>query len=379
MTYEKECDTVYLQMRLALLKLARGLLLAGLLSGALSSAEAQQPVRRRAPKIEFTEPGTAETGPKATGSTNASEASPRKPSLGGLEQTVRKPFEFFNGEDSFGGISSPPPTTGRPSALSTKRARELLDRKKNWVFTTPEDLYGLPSAEERLNVPEYDANGELKKPKTSLERYFEREEKRHAGSATNRVKNDSLPDWLKPDDAEDRLSSGNDDRAGDHSILGPGKANSKHPSADSGFAGSLGGAFSPTEKSDKEFFNLGNSAFSSKPIVPDPAAAKRFQIFSDLLKSQSPASPALAPSFDAAAPGGSVVSPFQSPFSAGVFGRDSLSPQAAPRPSSLPSVSSATTLPNPYGTTYAPAYAPPASTPRSFTPVSVFELPRPKY
>ena len=364
-------------MSLALPKLARSLLLAGLLSGALAPAEAQQPARRRTPKVDFTEPDSP-TNSRPAETTNLSETTPRPPGLGGLDQTIRKPYDFFNAEDSFGGVSAPPAGMGRSSPQNSKHARELRDRKKNWVFTTPEDVYGLPSPEQLLNVPEYEANGEVKKSKTSLERYLDRLEKYQASNATNHGKADRMPDWLKPDEVEDRYS-GREDKAGERSIFGSGKANSKRDAAESDLAGPLSTSWSaPTEKSYNEFFSLGSSDSSSKPAVPDAAAAERMQTLKQLLG--APSSSGLGAGFGASTPGSSVVPPMASPFSAGVFGRDSLSPQPAPNSYSLPSVAPATTLPNTYGSSYGSTYTPSATGPHQLTPPSsVFGVPQRKY
>ena len=364
-------------MSLAFPKLARGLLLAGLLSGAWSPAEAQQPARRRTPKVDFTEPGST-TNSRPTETTNLSEVTPRLPGLGGLDQTIRKPYDFFNAENSFGGVSAPPAGMGRSSPQNSKQARERRDQKKNWVFTTPEDVYGLPSPEQRLHVPEYDANGEVKKSKTSLERYLDRLENYQSNNATNHGKGDRPPDWLKPDDTEDRYI-GREDKAGERSIFGSGRANSKRDAAESDLAGPLSSSWSsPTEKSYNEFFSLGSSDTSSKPAVPDAAAAERMQIFKQLLPAQS--SPGLGAALGVSTPNSSIAPPLASPFSAGVFGRDSLSPQPAPNSYSLPSVAPATTLPNNYGSSYGSTYAPSASGSRQLTPPSsVFAVPQRKY
>lgn len=361
-------------MSLALPKLVRGLLIAGWLLGALTSVDAQQPTRRRPPQMEFTEPGSTGSQSKTNESTNTSETTPKKLGLGPLDQTIRKPYEFFNAEDSFGAVSAPPVGNSRPSALSTKRARELQDRKKNWVFNSPEDVYGLPTTEQMLNAPEYDANGEKKKPKTSLERYFDRMEKNHTESATNHVGNDRLPDWLKPDDLEDKLSSGSDDKSGDHSLFGLGKANSKNLSGNSDSPDLLSGWSRTADKNYNDFFNHGSSDSSSKPVVPDAALAGRMQTFKQLLA--APSSPSLGAGFEVPTPSSAGASPLSSPFSAGTFGRDSFSPQAAPHPSSLPTISPGTTLPN----SYAPTYAPTFSAPRSHAPPSsAFEIPQRKF
>src|SRR5262249_13364114 len=153
-------------------------------------ADAQQPTRR-APKIEFTEPGTT-----TTTTTNAAEAAPKKSPSKLNEKAVRKPLDFYDLEDSFSGVPAPGSRT-RLTPPQSKPEREQMERKKNWVFNTPEEALGVATPEDMLEVPEFEANGEAKKMKSSLERYLLREEKARTEAGTNHVKGDKVAEAQK--------------------------------------------------------------------------------------------------------------------------------------------------------------------------------------
>jgi hypothetical protein len=69
--------------------------------------------------------------------------------------------------------SSAPPPPQRPVIEPTEREKELLDRRKNWVFMTPDDM--LDQAETDASGQDKDKNkdGTDKKPMTAMERYFQ--------------------------------------------------------------------------------------------------------------------------------------------------------------------------------------------------------------
>lgn len=60
-----------------------------------------------------------------------------------------------------------------PSAAQSKRAKELLERRRDWVFMTPEDLLGAPTVEEILKLPEYGPDSLQKKDLPAMERYYQ--------------------------------------------------------------------------------------------------------------------------------------------------------------------------------------------------------------
>ena len=93
-------------------------------------------------------------------------------------------------DDSMQGLTPgmmPPPAT----RSLTRREQELLDRRKNWVFMTPEELTSDQSTEEMLGLKQYDKNGVEKQPTTAMERFYERLMTNNRNPATNQWDHDS--------------------------------------------------------------------------------------------------------------------------------------------------------------------------------------------
>lgn len=91
-----------------------------------------------------------------------------------LEDTPFRASDLFSSGDSLQGVMAP---VYRPAPLSPaqkKRLKEKQDRRKNWEFADPDEAASVPTPEEMLNLPEYDANGQEKKPANTLDRYYER-------------------------------------------------------------------------------------------------------------------------------------------------------------------------------------------------------------
>jgi hypothetical protein len=95
-------------------------------------------------------------------------------------QPVKKDFESmvpgvthrFNPDDF---MPEATPALKPPAATRTLTAREkeLLDRRRNWVFMTPEELISGESSEGKLGMKQYDKDGNEKEPMTAMERYYE--------------------------------------------------------------------------------------------------------------------------------------------------------------------------------------------------------------
>jgi hypothetical protein len=360
-------------MSLVFPKFAPGRFLAALGLAALASANAQQPSPQRGSGIRFTEPEAPVT------STNLTETSTKKPAFSGLDRSARKPFEFFKSEDSFSGVLAPPPQRVTLPVLNSRRAKDLLDRQKNWVFNTPEEMYGIQSPEQMMNVREFGPDGKEKAPKNSFERYVERMEKARDQAATNQVASDNLPSWLKPGDGQEESVFGNDGKQTDHSVFGNVEANSKRTPGNGEFTSLFSsGPDTTTERSSTTFFSFRPSDSGDKPAGKDTARETRMQVLKQLLETGSPVSPGIGDGFGSSVPSSPGVAATVPAFSAGSFGLGSLSPQPATRPATLPSFSPSAALPS-YAT---PALSPPPATtaPWTFTPrPPVFELPKPKY
>src|SRR2546426_8187858 len=122
--------------------------------------------------IEFSDPKSSEI------TTNLHQLSIKRGGLRDFEVDLTKPFQQgFSSRSSLDGIAeqqihyySPPPM------IRFKKAKELLEREKNWALMNPEDLTKGPTPEEIFNLPEYGPDGKEKKKGSAVERFYELQE-----------------------------------------------------------------------------------------------------------------------------------------------------------------------------------------------------------
>jgi hypothetical protein len=108
--------------------------------------------------------------------TNSPSFKPKQNGLKQLEQDLFKPFENFSPKGSMDGAyvpSMPQPQSAAP-AVQSKRAKELLERRRDWVFETPEEILANMSTDDVMNRRDKDNEGEDKMKLSPLERFYER-------------------------------------------------------------------------------------------------------------------------------------------------------------------------------------------------------------
>src|SRR5262249_26838691 len=85
--------------------------------------------------------------------TNSPSFKPKQNGLKQLEQDLFKPFETLSPKGSLDGAfvpTMPPPQPAAPSVQS-KRAKELLERRRDWAFETPEEILATQSNDDNVN------------------------------------------------------------------------------------------------------------------------------------------------------------------------------------------------------------------------------------
>jgi hypothetical protein len=173
---------------------------AALAWGGLLVCSAQTGGKERGRAIEFSEPRNDEV------TTNLHQLTNKKDSLRQLEEDLYQPLQSFSSKGSLEGVAAPlPPGPPAGPVIQSKRARELLERRKNWEFMRPEDLMAEPTVEEILQAPQYDAEGRRKEDLEPIERYYQRlAGKRPGGKSPNPAKDDDdlfgSPGKAKPRD-----------------------------------------------------------------------------------------------------------------------------------------------------------------------------------
>jgi hypothetical protein len=108
--------------------------------------------------------------------TNSSSFKPKQNGLKQLEQDLFRPFETLAPKGSLDGAfvpSMPAPQPAAPSVQS-KRANELLERRRDWVFETPEEILAGPSSDDKLNRRDQEKESDYKLKLSPLERFYDR-------------------------------------------------------------------------------------------------------------------------------------------------------------------------------------------------------------
>jgi hypothetical protein len=114
---------------------------------------------------------------------------------------------FFN--DGLGTVPFiPPPAPSTPAAAPSKRALELRDTQKNWIFATPDDMFRTKTIEEAMGVKEYGPDGKEKKPHSVLGAFLENKPRSDGDSYRER------PSLEQRDNASFRHRDSGNDLAG---------------------------------------------------------------------------------------------------------------------------------------------------------------------
>ncbi|HSU55332.1 MAG TPA: hypothetical protein VLT36_14845, partial [Candidatus Dormibacteraeota bacterium] len=117
-------------------------------------------------------PATKST-PTAVTSTNSSSSLPKPDGLRELEKSLLGPLEAISPKSSLDGVGASMHPLG-PVPSQNRKVREELERRKDWVFMTPEQLVGAPSADDLLGVHDKDKDAKRKEKMSPLDSYIER-------------------------------------------------------------------------------------------------------------------------------------------------------------------------------------------------------------
>jgi hypothetical protein len=350
--------TVFMHMSPSVPNLIRCLLALVGVACALTGAQGQPWVKPKPTDVKFTEPTSRASN------TNQAPTTSKLPELRGLDSSIRKPFELFNASDSFSGTMSTPPRRATPPPPNAKRQKEL-DLKKNWMFSTPEEIYGLQTPEEIMNAPEYTADGELKGPKNTIERFIERAENARTAAISNRMSSDRLSELTQREEEEAEKAKS---AAEEKPVLGfLFSAQSPVTSTDAaqGFSRSIINPGGGTDRGVGDFLTFIKPEQNDHPLAKSAVQETSMQEFKKLLDPRS-APPVLNSGFGVPAPA-SLFTP----------GTATLEPASAKPLTQSPLAAPASAAPS-----FTPAYsAPPAlPAPRYYLPPApALELPKRKF
>jgi hypothetical protein len=122
------------------------------------------------------EPSAPPTSTSSGVTNNSAPSKPRGDGLKSLEQDLFKPFERIAPQGSLDGAFAPPTPEPRPATpvIQSKRAKELLERQRDWAFETPEEILATPSTDDLLNSRDKQEGIEDKSQLSPVERFYER-------------------------------------------------------------------------------------------------------------------------------------------------------------------------------------------------------------
>jgi hypothetical protein len=122
------------------------------------------------------EQATDLAGSKYNVTTNSQSFKPKQNGLKQLEQDLFKPFETIAPKGSLDGAFVPPaPEPRAPTpAIQSKRVKELLERQRDWVFETPEEILATPSAKDAMTGRDKERHGNDDSKLSPMERFYER-------------------------------------------------------------------------------------------------------------------------------------------------------------------------------------------------------------
>lgn len=363
-------------------------LLAGTaIAAGLVAAQAQQAFPSSGRKIEFSDPGGS------TLTSNLNSIATGKAAFPSFGDDLRRSADMLQTGGSLQGIGGPL-IQRAPPAVSSKKLKELMEKRHDWQFLEFEDYQSEQTIEEMLGISEYGPGGELKEKKSPLERYYERLDRAH-GPATNRTRDDTSfsLDFGLGKERDGGLKDGGFRSQGNS---GEGLAEAEDPLKQL-LRGNTGNPLFPDQHKSAGFSPVFAQPKSWQPETPEntKAQAARLEEFKriwdahgqpalstassisgitpfDPLKTTASSTPAFALPMN---PESATVSPVPAVTPSGI-GRDSLSPLTpaaglAARPfelpgasPSLPALTPATPLPEPA---------------RTVTPASDFSIPKRRF
>ena len=116
--------------------------------------------------IEFSSPkGEA-------GTTNMNQLMRKLEGLKQFEEDAYQPLQSLAPQSSLDAVAVRPTRPPAGPLIQNKRVKELLERRKNWVFMNPQDLVTAPTIEDILKTPALGNETQDQKEGPPLQRYY---------------------------------------------------------------------------------------------------------------------------------------------------------------------------------------------------------------
>ena len=247
-------------------------------------------------QAEDKQPGPSSASTNNLGTGRARQSRPGQDGLKQLEEDLFRPLEGFSPKSSLDGVLIPP--TPRPTApvRQSKRAKELIEQRKNWVFMNPEDQTASGALEEMIQLPQLGPDGQEKKKLSPLEQFYKNlERQRSRPSAFGHSKEEELSGVRQRPDGRDEADMG--DNPNDSSGLS--EAEQKVKKLFGSDASSHAGATAPAKSIFADIFGAGADVPTRADIEKQKAHMEEMRQFYGL----SPVPAAGANLFDPLGPG----------------------------------------------------------------------------
>jgi hypothetical protein len=218
--------------------------------------------------------------------TNLTDLGGRKDRLGRLEEELNRSFKGVSFDSSLDAVR---PDQIRPAprpVIQSKRIQELLDRRKDWIFMTPEEIMAGSTGADPSKMPEYGPDGQPLKKLSPMERFYEGLNHRDAGGPGTAAGRQRDPFGLRNDGAPlDSLTAREEEEKLPNSVRQSEQKLQKLLGADTG-----SGVSAPmlAHGSLSDIFGLGgDSSFSPEQVRAHEDYMKRYQ---ELLNGPAPVS-----------------------------------------------------------------------------------------
>jgi hypothetical protein len=127
-------------------------------------------------KIQFSDVPAAGPGANPVVVSNVNRLTTTESSFKQVKEDLMRPFSSLDPRNAMmdEGMNQPLPMSQRPAPMS-RRTLEMLDKKRNWMFTSYQELF-MPQddvAKQMFGIKEYGADGREKRQDSVVESYYE--------------------------------------------------------------------------------------------------------------------------------------------------------------------------------------------------------------
>jgi hypothetical protein len=132
--------------------------------------------------------------------TNAPALKSRQGGLKQWEQDLFRPFDAIAPKGSLDGgfVPEMPEPRGTPPVVESRRVKELLERRRDWIFETPEEILSTPLTDDVLSRREKEKDKDDKSNLSPVERFYDRLYNKNKKESTPGAKREGSSDSRKP-------------------------------------------------------------------------------------------------------------------------------------------------------------------------------------